>query len=86
MPVLAKVAIALLTGGFGYWTWQSANRWLKDGEIPAVWNEGMNTPVKSGEKGFSSFIIWQKLMASIAWLFCGMCLGSIVLSDVFGFW
>jgi hypothetical protein len=58
MPVFAKVFFAAVTGGFGYWLWHSASAWKAKGEIPAIWNEGMNVPVRAGEGGFSAFLVW----------------------------
>lgn len=82
MPILAKVATALLTGWLGHW--HSSNAWKANGEIPAIWNDS-GVPVKSGERGFASFLVWQKLMSVLLWFFCALCVASIVLSDVFGF-
>ena len=82
-PILAKVAMALLTGGTGYWLWHSANEWKAKGEIPAIWDES-NMPVKAGERGFAAFVIWQKALSALSWLFCALCVASIVLSNLLG--
>ena len=57
-PLVAKIVRALLTGGLGRWLWRSADEWKSKGEIPAIWNEGMNVPVRDGERGFSAFLVW----------------------------
>ena len=83
VPILAKAAMALLTGGLGYWLWRSSNTWKANGEIPAIWNDD-GVPVKASDRGFAVFLVWQKFMSVLCWFFCVLCVASIVLSDVLG--
>jgi hypothetical protein len=85
MSVFAKVFFAVVTGGFGYWLWHSANAWKAKGEIPAIWNEGSDLPAGSDQPGFAAFIVWQKVLTGLLWVFCAMCVSSIILGDLLGF-
>jgi hypothetical protein len=75
--VIFKLVVALTTGGSGYWLWSQANTWIASGVIPAIWDES-GKPTKRGEPGFKRFVIWTKILAAFVWLFCAMCLASMI--------
>ncbi|MCD1621437.1 hypothetical protein [Citromicrobium bathyomarinum] len=55
-----------------------ANRWSANGEIPKDWVEAAEPqPVSLGERGFRDVVIWQKILAVLAWFFAALFVISI---------
>jgi hypothetical protein len=75
--MIFKIIMAVITGSFGWWTWRQARRWEANGEVPSEWNDGLG-PVKLEPNRLSLFIIFHKGLAVLGWLFCAVCVVSLM--------
>lgn len=78
--IVLKIFLAATLAAIGLWMWRLADRWDEQGEIPSEWVEGSKLhTVKRMDRGFRSSLIWQKIMAILAWLFGALIVISIIL-------
>ena len=77
--IIAKLFLATLFFAIGLWIWRLANRWSANGEIPKEWIEAAKPKAaRRDDPYFGKTVMWQKLMAVLAWLFAGLFVLSIV--------
>ena len=75
--MIFRIIMAIITGGIGWWTWRQANRWAANGEVPSEWNDGLG-PVTLDPNRASAFIVFHRGLAVLSWLFCGLCICSLI--------
>jgi hypothetical protein len=75
--VIFKLLMAIITGASGWWIWQSASRWKAKGEVPSEWNEGPGSLHFEPGK-ITPFIFFQMALAGLFWLFCLLCIVSLI--------
>jgi hypothetical protein len=76
--IVVKLFLTAVFALIGLWLWGMGKRWSADDEIPKEWVESVDPqPVGRDDPHFGKVVVWQKIMAFLAWFFGGLCFVSI---------